>query len=50
MIDECSEIELDTFILPHPVMGDQTLREILYFTAYHVLHHDRQILENLKTS
>ena len=49
-IDKCSEMELNTFILPHPVMGNQTLREILYFTAYHVLHHDKQVLKNLKTN
>ena len=43
-----SEEELDTYILPHPVMGKLTLREMLYFTIYHVEHHDMQILENLK--
>lgn len=42
-----SEKELDTYILPHPLMGKLTLREMLYFTAYHVQHHDKQILENL---
>lgn len=42
-----SEEDLDTYILPHPLMGKLTLREMLYFTAYHVQHHDRQILENL---
>ena len=45
-----SEDELDAHILPHPVMGKLTLREILYFTIYHVHHHDKQILENLKAS
>ncbi len=40
---------LETQILPHPLMGKLTLREILYFTAYHVKHHDQQILKNLKT-
>ncbi|WP_350293506.1 DinB family protein [uncultured Croceitalea sp.] len=47
-IPRFSEEELDTYILPHPLMGKLTLREMLYFTAYHVEHHDRQILENLK--
>lgn len=49
-MDRYSEIALNTFILPHPVMGNLTLREVLYFTAYHVIHHDRQILKNLKIS
>lgn len=43
-----TEEELDKYILPHPLMGKVTLREMLYFTAYHVQHHDKQILENLK--
>lgn len=43
-----SEEELDTYILPHPVLGKLTLREMLYFTAYHASHHERQVHENLK--
>ena len=39
--------DLENQILPHPVMGKLTLKEILYFTAYHVEHHDKQILRNL---
>ncbi|NNM18648.1 MAG: DinB family protein [Croceitalea sp.] len=42
-----SEKDLDTYILPHPVMGKLTLREMLYFTAYHVQHHEVQIAQNL---
>ena len=38
-INACSEEELDTYILPHPLLGKLTLREMLYFTAYHVQHH-----------
>lgn len=48
-LDRFSEEELDTYILPHPIMGKLTLREMLYFTMYHVTHHDRQVLENLNT-
>ena len=47
-IERISEDELDTYILPHPVLGKLTLREMLYFTAYHAAHHERQILDNLK--
>lgn len=47
-IENSTEIELDTYMLPHPVMGNFTLREVLYFVAYHVTHHDKQIFENLK--
>ena len=42
-IDRFSESELDTLILPHPLLGKLTLREMLYFTAYHADHHRRSI-------
>ena len=34
-----SEEELDKIILPHPLLGKLTVREMLYFTSYHVSHH-----------
>jgi len=34
-----SESELDTLILPHPLLGKVTMREMLYFTIYHAEHH-----------
>ncbi|HEU5292915.1 MAG TPA: DinB family protein [Cyclobacteriaceae bacterium] len=43
-----SEKKLDSFILPHPLLGKLTLREMLYFTSYHVEHHQKQVVENLK--
>jgi hypothetical protein len=33
------EPALDTHVLPHPLLGKLTIREILYFTAYHNAHH-----------
>lgn len=45
--DAYSEERLDTYILPHPLIGKVTLREMLYFTNYHVQHHQKQISENL---
>ena len=42
-IDLYSEEQLDTLILPHPLLGKLTLREMLYFTIYHVQHHHRQV-------
>ena len=35
---------LDRHQLPHPLMGKITLREMLFFTLYHQLHH----VENVK--
>jgi len=38
-IEKYSEQQLDTYILPHPLLGKLTLREMFYFTIYHVQHH-----------
>ena len=40
LIRRFEEEELDTVILPHPLLGKLTLREMLYFTMYHVKHHE----------
>jgi DinB superfamily len=42
-----SENQLDKLIAPHPLLGKVTLREMLYFTAYHVLHHQALAEKNL---
>lgn len=34
-----TEEALETYNCPHPVLGKITVREILYFTIYHVQHH-----------
>ncbi len=41
-----SEEELDLYNCPHPALGLITIREILYFTIYHVQHHDKIIKKN----
>lgn len=41
-----SEKNLDTLILPHPLMGKMTVREIIMWTAYHTEHHTTT-LQNL---
>ncbi|MES2331625.1 MAG: DinB family protein [Bacteroidota bacterium] len=42
-----SEEALDKYILPHPLLGKLTLREMLYFTAYHVQHHSELVRKGL---
>lgn len=39
LIERKKENELDTLLLPHPLLGKLTLREMLYFTIYHAEHH-----------
>jgi len=46
-IDKHSESELDQMILPHPLLGKLTLREMASFAAYHVAHHHKQVEANL---
>jgi len=36
------EKELDDYLLPHPILGKLTVREILFFTIYHNLRHASQ--------
>lgn len=33
------EKDLDTYTLPHPILGKLTVREMLFFTLYHNTHH-----------
>ena len=46
-LNRYDEKELDYYILPHPLLGKLTIREMLYFTIYHVEHHQQQTLRNL---
>ena len=46
-VNKLSETELDHFIMPHPLLGKITLREMMYFTIYHVAHHEEITKRNL---
>jgi hypothetical protein len=37
------ENDLDGFLLPHPLLGKLTARELIFFALYHVGHHQKQI-------
>lgn len=38
-IVDWSDQELDTYCIPHPVLGKLTVREMLIFTSVHTQHH-----------
>ncbi len=38
-LEKWSDKALDQYLLPHPLLGKMTVREILFFTLYHNLHH-----------
>lgn len=47
LVESLSEAELDQLQAPHPLIGKLTLRELLYFTVYHVQHHQRSVEQGL---
>jgi hypothetical protein len=46
-INKYSEQDLDYYILPHPLIGKLTVREMLYFTIHHCEHHHKVAIQNL---
>lgn len=40
-----SDKALDTYIVPHPIMGKMPVREILMWSAYHIEHHTKILRE-----
>ncbi|MEO1434181.1 MAG: DinB family protein [Bacteroidota bacterium] len=47
ILQDYSEAELDGLRLPHPLVGLFTIREMIYFTSYHVGHHQKNTINNL---
>ena len=47
VIGRYSEEQLDNYILPHPLLGKITLREMMFFTIYHAEHHRLIILRDV---
>lgn len=41
-----SDKNLDSVILPHPLMGKMPVREIIMWTAHHVEHHTKSLKTN----
>lgn len=46
-IEKYDEAKLDKLVLPHPLLGKLTIREMLYFTMYHAEHHLTHTRNNL---
>jgi hypothetical protein len=42
-LSQFQENDLDGFLLPHPLLGKLTARELIFFALYHVGHHQKQI-------
>jgi hypothetical protein len=39
-----TEQQLDNYLLPHPLLGKLTIREMLFFSVYHIQHHHKLLL------
>ncbi len=48
LLDSYTEEELDSLVLPHPLLGLLTIREMFYLMTYHATHHLRQTVGNLE--
>jgi hypothetical protein len=48
LFQKFSEKEMDKMIVPHPLLGKITVREMAYFTIYHVQHHEAITKRNLQ--
>lgn len=46
-LESYTEEELDSLVLPHPLLGNLTIRELFYLMTYHATHHHRQTERNL---
>ena len=45
-IGKWSDSDLDKYLLPHPLLGKMTIRELLLWTTYHNYHHLNNLKEN----
>lgn len=43
-LDRWNEYELSEYVLPHPAIGNMSLREMILFTEFHTRHHHKQII------
>ena len=48
LLQTYSEEELDTLVIPHPLLGKMTIREMYYLMTYHPTHHLRQTQAHIK--
>jgi hypothetical protein len=46
-IENKTEAQFEELMLPHPLVGRGTFREMLYFSVYHALHHENLVKQYL---
>ena len=45
-IARISDVNLDTLVLAHPLMGKMTIKEIIMWTVYHTQQHTESLQKN----
>ncbi len=45
--EDYTEADRNSLVIPHPVLGNLTIREMICFLTYHALHHLRYTQENV---
>jgi hypothetical protein len=48
LLDQYTDEELNSLVIPHPLLGKLTIREMFYLMTYHATHHLRQTEKNLE--
>ncbi len=43
LLDKWNEKTLSKYVVPHPIFGNMTMREITMFVSFHVYHHLNQL-------
>lgn len=46
-LEKFTEHDLDGYFIPHPLLKNLTVREMLHFTIYHTEHHHKLVVQNL---
>jgi hypothetical protein len=46
-VGKWDDSELDRYGMPHPLLGDLTVREMLFFTLLHYRHHQQNVVKRL---
>ena len=49
-LERWDDPQLDVYQLPHPALGRLTVREMLFFTHFHTLHHMRVAQRRVRTA
>jgi hypothetical protein len=42
-LERWSESQINSYLVPHPLIGKLTIKEMLYFVDYHILHHQKAV-------